>query len=348
MRVLYIITEYPGGGAQKYVSTLSTHFNAPIASGGQSSIQLKHLKRDIRIISDILAIFEIRKLLKINSFDIVHLNSTKAGVLGSLATIGLSTKVIYTAHGFVFKEKIFFPKKIVYLFMEWLAARFRDITITVSSQDQKLASNYGLGKSVHIPNGIEPITFKEKRESLDFFNLDYKNINLVSVANYFPNKNLATLIKSIPLIKTKDKITLTLIGEGGERQKLTKLIESLNLTNKVKLFGKVSYPAEYLKAFNIFILPSFKEGFPYAVLEAMSAGLPLILSNIPSHHEIASNSAIYIDPKNHASLASQISNLISNSELQNLLSTNSLKQSKTFTESEMLSKTKGLYEQVLK
>src|SRR5262249_14800523 len=145
MRILYIITQADGGGAQKYVLTLAAHFKGAIAAGdeakklfddakalGLQTFELKHLKRDICLGHDCWAVREMRELIKSFAPDIVHLNSTKAGVLGSFAAIGLSakggsasggkTKVVFTAHGFRHNEPLFWPAKSFYLALEKVAS----------------------------------------------------------------------------------------------------------------------------------------------------------------------------------------------------------------------------------
>src|SRR5512135_3762816 len=100
MKILYIITQADGGGAQKYTLALARHFGGTVAAGSEAgqlfddarSLQLtayglRHLKRSINPWHDFLACVEIRQLVKNTNPDIVHLNSTKAGILGSFACI---------------------------------------------------------------------------------------------------------------------------------------------------------------------------------------------------------------------------------------------------------------------
>ena len=128
MRILYVITQADGGGAQKYTLALAKHFNGAIAAGneaerlfidaqraGLKTFELTHLKRNINLWHDVLAVWEIRKLIKSYNPDIVHLNSSKAGILGSFACIGTKAKMIFTAHGFVFNEPLSLPVKNFYL-----------------------------------------------------------------------------------------------------------------------------------------------------------------------------------------------------------------------------------------
>ena len=118
-KILYIITQGHWGGAQKYVynlaSALSNSFEVVVAIGepnnnpdlqrllkdkGIEHIQLKHLRRSISPIADLLAIFELKKLYKKIKPNIIHLNSSKASILGSLASYKLqatSYSILFTA-----------------------------------------------------------------------------------------------------------------------------------------------------------------------------------------------------------------------------------------------------------
>lgn len=140
MRILYVITQADGGGAQKYTLCLAKHFGGTVAAGneaeklfidarrsGLTTFELKHLKRDVDPWHDVLAVWEIRQLIKSYNPDIVHLNSSKAGILGSFAAIGTKVKVVFTAHGFVFNEPLPGPLK----YFIWLWKKSLPITATL-------------------------------------------------------------------------------------------------------------------------------------------------------------------------------------------------------------------------
>src|SRR5258708_2724798 len=114
-KILYVITQADGGGAQKYVLSLAKHFGGEIAAGvenqelfadaqklGVRVHPLRFLKRNIDFVWDILACFELIMLIKKLKPDIVHLNSSKAGFIGSIIKPLVGAKIIYTAHGFIF------------------------------------------------------------------------------------------------------------------------------------------------------------------------------------------------------------------------------------------------------
>jgi glycosyltransferase involved in cell wall biosynthesis len=80
-----------------------------------------------------------------------------------------------------------------------------------------------------------------------------------------------------------------LIGDGPERHNLELQIKENGLENKVLILGRIPEAYKYLPAFDVFVLPSVKEGFPWAVLEAMSAKLPIIATDVGANPEVIEN-----------------------------------------------------------
>ena len=121
-KILYLITQSEWGGAQRYIFDLATNlplnrYEISVAAGGNQklhtkldeknikSYKLKNLVREINPIKDLKAYFEIKRLLKEVKPDILHLNSSKAGIIGAIASKHAGVKkIIYTVHGFVFNE----------------------------------------------------------------------------------------------------------------------------------------------------------------------------------------------------------------------------------------------------
>ena len=108
-----------------------------------------------------------------------------------------------------------------------------------------------------------------------------ETFTLVSVGSLFPVKNHALLIKALAQIELpKTKWQLIIIGEGGERDNLQRLIDNSDLSSNIHLAGLKSKldVATILRNSSVFVLPSNSENFSVAVLEAMSCGLPVIAS----------------------------------------------------------------------
>lgn len=366
MNILYIITQADGGGAQKYTLELAKAFNGSLAAGNEAgslfyqakelnipTFELRHLKREINLTEDILAIWEIRQLIKQIRPNIVHLNSTKAGILGSFASIGLGAKVIFTAHGFIFNEPLSKLKKNFYIATETIASDFRDFIITVSNADKKSAFDNKIiqpNKIQTIHNGIKQINFLDKETAQSKLNLDPSKFNIGCVANFYHTKGLDILIEAISLLpeEIKNNINVSIIGKGPEEINLKSKIQNLNLESIFKLKGNKENASTYLKAFDLYVQPSRKEGFPYSILEAMQAGLPIIASDTGGIYEALDNTGVLVKPENPQELCSAIEDLLQNEAKRKDLSQKALEKSKLFTLEKMLEETKTIYEQILK
>ncbi len=365
MNILYIITQADGGGAQKYVLSLAKHFKGSIAAGNEatklfkdagefslSTFNLSHLKRNINPYHDLLAIWEIRDLVKKLQPDIVHLNSSKAGVLGSFACIGLKTKVVYTAHGFVFNEPLPFWLKSFYLALEKVASTYRSFIIAVSEADRKSALEKNLiapEKISVVHNGITQIVFQTKEDAKKDLALSNDKFIIGTVGNLYLTKGTDILIKAVTLLDKQilSKIQFIIIGEGVLKSKLQTQIYNLNLSENIKLLGNIENIGQKLNAFDLFVLPSRKEGFPFTLLEAMQAGLPIIATDVGGNKEAISDAGILVPTEDANALADAMQNLISNEALRKNLSQKALERSKLFTEEKMFLETKKVYEKVL-
>jgi glycosyltransferase involved in cell wall biosynthesis len=364
MKILYIITQADLGGAQKYVLNLAKHFNGSIACGNEKTelfneaqkeniqtYQLKYLKRNIHPIFDILTVIEIIYLVKKVRPDIVHLNSSKAGLLGSLIKPFVNTKIIFTAHGFIFNEPSFFYK-FFGSFVEKLASMFRDYIICVSEKDRLSALDKKIipsNKITTVYNGIPPLNFLSKEEAKAKLSAQIDKIQIGSIANFYKTKGLDILIQAISILEEsiKNKIEVFIIGDGTEKTNLELKIKNLNLNKIVRLTGKIENASKLLKAFEIFALPSRKEGFSFALLEAMQANLAIIATQVGGNNEALGGAGILIKPEKPKILADKITELVVNEKMRQTLALNALKRSELFTEEKMFSEVENIYKKLL-
>ncbi|PJE58191.1 MAG: hypothetical protein COU81_02160 [Candidatus Portnoybacteria bacterium CG10_big_fil_rev_8_21_14_0_10_36_7] len=374
-KILFLITKAEFGGAQKAVfdlaCALKNRYIITVACGkeGQGDddlisrlneqnvkgVYLNHLKRNISPLSDLLAISEIKKITASVSPDIIHLNSSKAGVLGSYAASQLPAsnrpKVIYCIGGWAFNENVSNIKKRIYLYAEKWSARFKDIIVTVSKSDRELAIKLGIAspeKLVAIHNGLNQnsLCFLKKDEALKKLLPEsiYKQNNKIvgTIANLYKNKGLDYLIKSA---QETQGVIFIVIGEGAERTSLERLIKDHNLTNKFLLVGSKNNASSYLKALDIFVLPSLKEGMPWVILEAMTAGLTIIATNVGGLPEMIENdkTGILVEPADNQALTTKINYLIQNPLTAQKMSELAKEKIKEFSLEKMVAETEKLF-----
>ena len=146
---------------------------------------------------------------------------------------------------------------------------------------------------------------------------------VIAMGRLTPEKGYAKLIEAFAVAFEDDKTwQLRIWGEGPLRNDLQKLVERLQLIERVQLCGLTDQPWTALAAGQIFVLSSEYEGFPNAMLEAMALGLPCIAFDCPSGpHELAAGgkSAILVSPGDVASLSSALRELAQNRERRKAL-----------------------------
>ncbi|MBU4374900.1 glycosyltransferase, partial [Patescibacteria group bacterium] len=370
---------------------------------------IPHLKRAISPINDLKALFEIIKLIKKIKPNIIHLNSSKISILGSIAfafirifaisgiRIYSHISVIYTVHGWVFNESLPSWKKLFYKYVEKFTAILKNKIICVSQLDYNIARNQlkiPEKKLSLIYHGIKPINFllrekawqkmfsqsthtspptpspKQEMGSIENSSLpsylggagggigggagggiNNGEVIIGTIANLYKTKGLEYLIQAIYIIKREfllltSNFLLIIIGEGEERKNLESLIAQMNLKNTVILAGRIDNAAELLRGFDIFCCSSVKEGFPYAILEAMSAGLPIVSTKVGGISDMISDNqnGLLAEAKNPQDLAKKIIEIINNPEFgQKLGAQAKMYVEEKFSFDKMVGKTKEVY-----
>jgi glycosyltransferase involved in cell wall biosynthesis len=377
-KILYLITQSELGGAQKYVfdlaKNLKNDFEIFVGFGEQGDegelakkikeenivfYTIPHLKRAISPFNDLRAIFEIKKLIKQINPDIIHLNSSKISILGSIASrqltiVNYQLSIVYTAHGWIFNEPMSRLKKTLYKYAEKFTARFKDIIICVSEFDRQIAIKEKIApadKLITIHNGIEPIKFLSRESAQQELGISDKGLgtlNIVSIGNLYQTKGFKYLIQAANILVTRYalRIMVTIIGEGREQKNLEDIIKTNNLKNNVILTGRIDHASKYLKAFDLYVCSSIKEGLSYTIIEAMQAGLPIVATKVGGNPELINDQAdgLLAEPANPEDLVDKIKKIIDNHELGRIFGQSVEKKvSHFFSLNSMLKKTKDVY-----
>lgn len=308
-KILFAITKSNWGGAGRYVYDLATHlpkedFDVVVACGpsgihksggtlkdvlteaGIRTILIPSLGRDVHPLRDISAYRSFAKIVREERPDILHLNSSKIGALGAvLGRWYRVPKIIFTAHGWPFWEKRNIISRILIFSISWFTLLLSHITICVSRNDRNGVSflPFTKKKLMVIHNGIAPLTLLHRQEARARLHLPPEAKVVGTIAELHKNKNIIDGIKGVIHYNTHHEASLdhVIIGEGDERDKIEKTLHTYTEKERARihLLGFIQDAATYLLCCDIFLLPSKKEGLPYVLLEAGSAGLPVV-----AHH----------------------------------------------------------------
>lgn len=245
---------------------------------------LKYLRRSINPYQDFLSFLELRKHLKKFNPDVVHLHSSKAGIIGRLAARSLKIKCVFTAHGWSFTDGVGKAKSLIYTFIEWLMAFFCQKIIAVSDYDKKLAINKNIcteSKIVTIHNGMPALlenksNFKNNRNIIP---------QLIMVARFEEQKDQEFLIKTLFELK-HIPWQMNFIGDGPSLKICEKFCDDLNLKDRFVFHGSKNNVSDYLSKSDIFLLVTKWEGLPLTIIEAMRAKLPVIATDVGGISEL--------------------------------------------------------------
>jgi glycosyltransferase involved in cell wall biosynthesis len=367
MRVFIAITKSNLGGAQRYVYDLATFLakehEVTVVCGGEGELvkkleaekikvtSLPHLGRDVSLTNDYKTFFDLYHLLKHEKPDVLHLNSSKMGLLGALAgRLAGVKKIIFTAHGFEFNaprpgyQKIFF--KILY----WKLFLFVDKIICVSERVASDIKHWPLVKSklVVIHNGIEPFTLISRnaaREQL-VAQLRHEILLIGTLAELHKVKGLDVALEAFAKEFSGKPVEFVILGSGDEEKSLKTLAEKLKIEKQVHFRGFVPNAREFLSGLDIFSFSSRSEGLPYALLEAGLASLPVVATRVGGIPEVIEDdqSGLLVPRDNPDSLAKAYRTLADSPEKRKTLGEN-LKKTVTnqFAKDSLLRHTSDLY-----
>ncbi|HQS83371.1 MAG: hypothetical protein B7Y25_00190 [Alphaproteobacteria bacterium 16-39-46] len=220
-------------------------------------------------------LFSLRKTLKTENPDLILSFIDQMNVLTLLLTRGLKIPVIVSER----IDPAFHPLPIIYKMLRRLTYPWAS-QIVVQTES---AANY-FSKELQKKISIIPNSVPVPKQQLS----TYKKIkSIVSIGRLSPQKDYPTLLKAFKVLTINYPfLKLTIYGEGKERASLERYIQVLGLTDSVKLPGTVSNIEDVLLKADLFVFPSLFEGFPNALCEAMSIGLPVVVSNCSGNRDI--------------------------------------------------------------
>ncbi|MCH9680059.1 MAG: glycosyltransferase family 4 protein [Deltaproteobacteria bacterium] len=281
-----------------------------LGARGVSVRSLEHLVAPISPRTDMRAALELRRALAAYQPDLVTLHSSKAGVVGRLATRGLGVPVIFTAHGWAFVEGVPRRQAMVYRRAERLLAPLADRIITVSQFDKQLAANARVGRPdqvVCVPNGVRDVRPELRADP------GAGPPRLTVVARLDVPKDPFTLLKALHALRDR-AFSLEWIGDGPRRLPAQRLAASLGLEDRVQFVGSRDDVPARLARSSMLLLPTDREGLPLCILEGMRAGLPVVASAVGGIPEAVADGQTgrLVLPRDVSSLSHAIGALLDN------------------------------------
>ena len=293
------------------------------------------MRREIGF-GDLASVWGVRKLLKQHGpFDLVHGHSSKGGALARLAALGLGSRVIYTPHAFAAMDPTRRQlKRAFYSRVERELARWTHHLVASSPEEKDFGRGIGIPgeKITVVANGMEPPPFPSREEARAQLGLEVDQLAVGFVGRLATQKNPLLLLDAFGLIAADfPRAQLVVIGDGPLKAAMQSRIAALGLTKQVILAGwREGWRT--MPAFDVFALPSRYEGLSYVSLEALHAGLPLVVTESSSCGLVVDESAngfvVFPDPR---SFAEALARILSDDELRRDFGRRSAEKAQEFT-----------------
>jgi glycosyltransferase involved in cell wall biosynthesis len=368
MKILQIIDSLWVGGAQKLltifgdemlqrghhvevITLLERKMNSPIY-GELESLGIPVSLFPIRNLADLGTLIDLTRQIKSSKPDIVHTQLNYANIFGTLAARISDIPSVASLHN-----------ASVHLFIQRRYRTWMESLVLGRFSRRVIACGYTVAKAQQprfkvktltiIPNPVPALKNVNSTEVKDFRKSQLpgsKGILLVSVGRLTPEKGYPDMFQALKMVsmQTKKDFKLLIVGGGSLLEQLQNTVKDLQMENTVCFLGQRDDVSKILKASDIFLSTSLFEGQSIAVLEAMAAGLAIIVTDVGDNTRVISKDNGIVVPAGHPEMiAKEILKLINDEQERNRLAKNAASVTKAYSPSLWVEKLLALYNEVL-
>lgn len=287
-------------------------------SDGINAINIKFYRKSL--FKNLATLRTLRMMMK--DFDVIHCHTETGGMLSSLV-MPKAAKKIYTPHGISFyKGSSRLSWAVLYPIEKWICSRM-DSVLTINREEYDIISRWKNNDTKFVHGiGMDTEAFKSKAQDVgkrNEFGIADDDFFVLCVGELNENKNHKVIIKAIA---DNPKIKCVICGIGYLEDELIKLIDDSGLSERVFLAGYRTDIAELMACADVFAFPSFHEGLPVSVMEAMTMGLPVVCSKIRGNVDLIEDGVggFLCEPTDVESFKKAIKVLAGNAELREKMS----------------------------
>jgi glycosyltransferase involved in cell wall biosynthesis len=367
IRILQVITWMDVGGAQEHLLALARglpadRFEVAVAVGenegergelfgslppGVEVIELRNLSRSVRPTHDVMAVRELRGLIRSLDPDVIHTHSSKAGVIGRWAARGLGSRVVHNVHGWSFSALGGAPRQAVVALERQLAKR-TDVLLMVSQADFVEGRELGIrprGFAEVIRSGVDAEDFGGAIAARPTGPIT----RLGTVGRLADQKDPATLVTAFAEAHAVHPvISFRWIGDGPLREQVAQSVETRGLGSAFELAGASRNVPQDLASLDLFVLASKYEGLPRSLVEAALAGVPIVAVDVGGVGELIDPSTGWlVSPGDPPAMAAAIRDAIEHPDVAARRAAAARQRALSeFTSAEMCRRTAEVYERL--
>ena len=300
---------------------------------------------------DARALWRLVAVLSRRRFDLVHLHSAKAGVLGRLAARATGTPAVYSPHCFPFVGEFGFPRRAFALSVERALGPWTDALVCVAEDERRLALGRRLVAPEHchvVHNGSPPCAGVEPDGELRAFAGGSPLAACLTVLR--AQKAVHVFLEAAPSILGRvPEARLAVVGNGDLRGELEARARALGVDGRLRFFDFRPPAARQLRSTDVFVLPSAWEAFPISVLEAMACGVPQVATDVGGTREAVSEgeTGFLCPPNDPEALADRVAILLSDHDRRRRMGEASRhRHERSFRVEEMVRGTASVYDRL--
>jgi glycosyltransferase involved in cell wall biosynthesis len=264
---------------------------------------------ELRSPLDLTAVRALTSILHDFRADVVHSHEFTMAIYGAAAAKRASARHVITMHGGLYYAAAWRRRAA----LRWATRRSAALVGVSDATASALQRILGIDKSkLHVvPNGI-PLRTGVRAKLRSELGLAPGELLIVSVGNLYPVKGHAVLIDALAKLRERTGWRLAIAGRGEEEARLRAQAATAGIGDRVHLLGFRDDVADILAAADLFTMPSLSEGLPLALVEAMSFGLPVVVTGVGGVPEVVTDGAegILVPPSDAGALAAALGALL--------------------------------------
>ena len=325
---------------------------------GLAPINIEFSRRGLNPITELITIFRLRTILKRIKPDIVHNVALKPVVLGSLAAQFAGVRNIVNAPvgmGYVFtseENKARILRPIVKALIRYSLGRQARRVIIENNDDfnNLVAGGFAKNDSIALIKGA----------GVDTEKFDYKpepdgQVRVIMVSRLLRDKGVQEFTDAAKLVKAREStVQFVLVGDvddGNPTSLTAEQLTELRKSRDVTWLGARTDISDLLAASHVACLPSYREGLPKSLIEAASAGRPIVTTDVPGCREVVTHmvNGLLVQPRDVTALASAIEKLVNDPKLrQSMGKENRHKAESEYANEIIIAQTHGVYDSFYK
>jgi len=325
---------------------------------GLQMFEVPELKHRLDPVNDFRALLALRRMMRDGSYDVVHTNSSKAGVLGRIAARWAKVPcIVHTVHGWSFNEHMSPWSRGLYVTIEKTAVRYCDRLVVVTSKDIEKGLAKGIGRSQKyrvVRSGIELNRFGKPTvppaETRRALGIPDGSPVVGSVLRMDPAKAPLDLVAAFARISREHPDTwFVIVGDGALKPQVDRAVEEAGIAGRVVMTGERSDVPELMAVFDIFLLSSLWEGLPRVLPQAMATKLPIVSTRVDGCAEAVSDgvNGYLVEPRDIDAMAERVGRLIADPELRARMGAEGLRRAPEFDAARMVSDMDAVYQELL-